>query len=291
MQQLQQITTKDFFSRTSVKDKFTELLGSRAPQFITSVLQAVASNEQLSKADPSTIYHAAATAATMDLPINSNLGFAYIVPYGGKNGVQAQFQIGYKGFIQLAQRSGQFSELDARPVYEGQYIEDDSLRGYHFKWLSKTSNIVIGYMAYFKLINGFNAILYMDNEELKRHGLKYSQTFKKGFGKWKEDFEGMARKTVIKLLLSRYAPLSIELQKAVITDQSIITDSESNTVEYVDASHETLDSSDVAEQKEIERILQFIQEATSIEKLDGINEFVPEELKELYMSKYNELKN
>lgn len=104
------LTAKALFNSEQVQKKFNELLGKRASAFITSVLQVITNNDLLSKADPMSIYHAATVAATLDLPINQNLGFAYIVPYNSKNGCQAQFQMGYKGFIQLAQRSGQFKK-------------------------------------------------------------------------------------------------------------------------------------------------------------------------------------
>ena len=122
------LTTKSLFARDDVKAKFQEMLGKRATSFITSVLQIVASNDLLAKADPTSVYQSAAVAATLDLPLNNNLGFAYIVPYNqkqkdGSYKTVAQFQLGYKGFIQLAQRSGQFKTISATPVYEGQLIE------------------------------------------------------------------------------------------------------------------------------------------------------------------------
>src|SRR6478752_1459930 len=106
MEQTQQLTTKSLFERPDVKTKFQEILGKRSSSFITSVLQIVASNDLLKKAEPNSIYHSAAVAATLDLPLNNNLGFAYIIPFNDtkNNKVIAQFQIGYKGFIQLAQR-------------------------------------------------------------------------------------------------------------------------------------------------------------------------------------------
>lgn len=237
-EQKKMITTRDMFARDDVKAKFNELLGKRASAFITSVLQAVASNEMLKNADPNSVYQAAAVAATLDLPINNNLGFAYIVPFkDGKQGgkVVAQFQMGYKGFIQLAQRSGQFKSIDCKPVYEGQMVEDDTFLGFHFEWGKKKSDTVIGYAANFTLLNGFEKTLFMSREDLDKHGRKYSQTFKRGFGLWKDEFDSMAMKTVTKLLLSKYAPLSIEMQKAVVTDQAVVKDAETDTVEYTDA--------------------------------------------------------
>jgi recombination protein RecT len=234
------LTTKALFSQDNVKAKFEELLGKKASGFMTSVLQVVASNQLLAKADPPSVYHAAAVAATLDLPINNNLGFAYIVPYNDKRQGKcvAQFQMGYKGFIQLAQRSGQFLTISAAKVYKGQLISEDPLKGFEFDWTKKESDEVIGYAAYFKLLNGFEKTLYMTSAELNAHGTKFSQTFKKGYGLWKDDFDSMALKTVTKLLLSKYAPLSIEMQKAVTTDQSVIKNSETDDVEYIDVTED-----------------------------------------------------
>jgi recombination protein RecT len=230
---------KAFFGQDLIKEKFTEMLGRKAPAFITSVLQIAMSNKLLANADPMSVFNAAATAATLDLPINSNLGFAYIIPYKtkGDNGQYvdvAQFQLGYKGFIQLAQRSGQFKTISSTPIYEGQLVEQNPLMGYMFDFTKKQSEVVIGYAAYFELLNGFQKTLYMTKAEIERHGTKYSKTFAKGYGLWKDDFDAMASKTVLKLLLSKFAPLSVDMQRAVISDQSVIKDYDTIDVEYVD---------------------------------------------------------
>lgn len=286
-------STKDFFSRMDVKAKFEEMMGKRATQFITSVLQIVSSNALLKDAEPSSIYNAAATAATLDLPLNNNLGFAYIVPYktkvdGGWVNV-AQFQMGYKGFIQLAQRSGQFKTISCSAIYEGQIVSENPLAGYEFDFKVKGDK-VIGYAAYFRLLNGYEATLYMTSEELTKHGARFSHTFKKGFGLWKDDFDGMAKKTVLKLLLSKFAPLSVEMQKAVFTDQAIINDVDANNVTYPD--NEQFQTAEVvSEDKEYDRIESFIKTAT-IEQLESE---LTNEMKALHLDSYenriDDLKN
>lgn len=238
------MTVKSLFAKDEVKTKFQEMMGKRAAAFITSVLQITSQNEMLSNADPVSIYQSAAVAATLDLPLNNNLGFAYIVPYNSKQKdgswkVVAQFQIGAKGFKQLALRSGQFVTINDTDVREGELKHYDRLTGeIEFEWIQdvkeRLSRSIIGYASYFKLLNGFEKTYYMTVDELKEHGLKFSQTFKKGFGLWKDDFDGMARKTVIKLNLSKNAPLSVEMQKAVVADQAIVNDAETEDVEYVD---------------------------------------------------------
>lgn len=227
---------KDFFAKPMVQEKLKELVGKNAPAFATSVLQIVNSNSMLVNADPQTIFSAACMAATLNLPINNNLGFAYIVPFKNnkENKIEAQFQLGYKGYIQLAQRSGQFSRIAATPVYNGQLISENPLLGYEFDWSVKPSGEPIGYVAFFKLINGFTAELYMSKEEVMKHANKYSQTAKKGYGVWKDQFEAMALKTVLKLLLSKQAPLSIDMQKAQMADQAIIRDVDKDEFDYID---------------------------------------------------------
>jgi recombination protein RecT len=237
-------TAKELFSQDNVKGKFQELLGKKAQGFITSVLQIVASNSMLVNADPYSVYNAAALAATLDLPLNNNLGFAYIVPY--KN--LAQFQLGYRGFIQLAQRTGLFQTIAACPIYEGQIVEANPLTGYKFDFTKRDSDKIIGYAGFFKLLNGFEKTLYMTKEELNKHGKAYSQTYKKGMGLWETNFDAMATKTVIKLLLSKFAPLSIEMQRAVITDQAVINDVDTDDVTYVDNDLRSLEEAPTVEE-------------------------------------------
>ena len=256
---------KAYVSDSKIRQKFEEVLGKKTQGFLASVMQ-VANQPQLKNAVPATVINAAMMAATLDLPINNNLGFAYIVPYStdvkdangkkvplldangnqvkkyynGKEFLQyqktteAQFQLGYKGFVQLAQRSGQFSRIAATPVYEGQLVSANPLLGYEFDWTVPNSGIPIGYVAFFKLLNGFTAELYMTKSEIDKHANKYSQSFKSGYGVWKDNFEAMALKTVTKLLLSKQAPLSIEMQTAQLADQAIVRDVDNQDFDYID---------------------------------------------------------
>jgi len=266
---------RDLFSRPDVTNKFREILGKRSTQFVTSVLQIVAQSDLLAGADPMSIYNAAMTAATLDLPINQNLGFAYILPYRTKDkGQLAQFQLGYKGFIQLAQRSGQFRTISATPIYEGQIASENPLTGYVFDFTLPRKGKIVGYAAYFQLINGFEKTLYMTVDELNAHGKKYSQTFKKGYGLWDTDFDAMATKTVIKLLLSKYAPLSVEMQRAIVSDQAVINDYETEEVSYVDNTPDKVDHS-------AQLIGDLIAKATTAEDLEALQEQIIEQGGEL----------
>lgn len=237
-------TAKDLFAREDVKAKFQELMGKRATSFITSVLQIVSSNALLAKADPNSIYQAAALAATLDLPLNNSLGFAYIIPFNQKykdtsgqwaSKQVAQFQIGYKGFIQLALRSGQFKTIAASEIYEGQIVKNDPLTGFEFDFSKRDSDKVIGYASYFELLNGFQKTLYMTVDQIRSHGQQYSQNFSNDKSLWKTKFDSMATKTVLKLLISKYAPMSVEMQKAVIADQAVIQDADTIETTYVDS--------------------------------------------------------
>lgn len=229
-----------FFKSPNVQKKITELVDKNAASFTTSVLQIVNSNALLRNAEPKSILNAACMAATLNLPLQNGLGFAYIVPFKNSQTktTEAQFQIGYKGFIQLAQRSGQFKRLVAVPVYKNQLIKKDFINGFEFDWEQEPAKdeTPIGYYAYFRLVNDFSAELYMSYSEIQQHASKYSKSYDNKFGVWKNNFDSMALKTVIKLLLSKQAPLSIEMQKAVLSDQSVIQDD--GSFEYIDNSQQ-----------------------------------------------------
>lgn len=226
-----QLTVKRIFERDSVKQKIVEMLGTKATGFITSVLQVSSNNALLAKADPKTVYNAAMMAAALDLPINQNLGFAWIVPYKG----QAQFQMGWKGYVQLAQRTGQYLKINVTPVYENQFETWNSLtEELKADFSIHGSGKIVGYAAYFKLINGFEKTVYWSHEKVFEHAKRFSQSFNQSFSPWKSDFDAMAMKTVLKHTLSKWGILSIEMQKANISDQAVVNDYETQDVDYVD---------------------------------------------------------
>ena len=226
---------KTLLGRDEVKNRFQEIMGKKAPGFISSILSLTNGNAQLQKAEPHSILNAAVVAATLDLPINPNLGFAAIVPY--KN--TAQFQLQYKGLVQLAMRSGQYKTINVSEVYEGEIKNVNRFTG-DYEFGERTSDMVVGYMAYFKLVNGVEKYSYMTVDEIKEHAARYSKTYQRGDGVWKDNFDAMAKKTVLKLLLSKFGILSIEMQRAQTFDQSSIksdltvTDVDDAEIEYVD---------------------------------------------------------
>ena len=216
-------TIQSLVNSPAVMSKISKCLGTekKAAAFASSVISIATGSPQLRGCNPTTILGAAMVAATLDLPIVPTLGMAYIVPY--KN--QCQFQIGYKGLIELAERSGVFKNIIDEAVYEGQLVRKNKFTGeYVFDEDAKKSDNIIGYMARFDLTNGFSKTIYWSKEEVEAHAKRFSQAYGKGYSTpWKTDFDAMARKTVLKSLFAKYAPKSISyaLQTAITFDQSV----------------------------------------------------------------------
>ena len=200
-------TIENWVENENIKKKFQEVLDKGAGAFVTSLLSLVKSSPQLTAADPKTVIGAAMTAATLKLPINPNLGFAYIIPYGK----EAQFQMGWKGYVQLAMRTGQYKTINAAVVYEGQIKDIDFITGEIVRG-KKISDKVVGYVAYFELINGFSKTVYMSSEDMLRHAQTFSKSFSRSSSVWKTNFDAMGLKTVIKQLISKYGIMSIDMQ-------------------------------------------------------------------------------
>ena len=265
----------------SVTAKFQEMLGKRAPQFMTSITSVVQNNALLQKADVNSIIMGAAVAASMDLPLNPNLGYAALVPFNSKDGCFAQVQIMIKGWTELFLRSGQCQAIVCETVYEGQLVKKNKFTGeYIFDEDAKKSDKIIGFMAYFKLTNGFEKYDYMTVEEVKAHAQKFSQTYRKGGGIWREHFEAMGQKTVLKRLLTKYAPKSLEMQQMAIFDQSIVKGNIENlndaVAEYADnpkatnaqapTDYQEVDEQEVEEVKVVEpaKVEEAVEEKTPV---------------------------
>lgn len=235
------LTIKDYMSAPAVQTKMKEMFTDKRLMdgFMQSVIAIAGSDELLAVAEPRSVFNACLTAASLNLPINKNLGFAHIIGYkNNKKGiVEAQFQLGARGFKELAQRSGQYQIINQGDVREGELAGRDRLTGeLKFNWEEddeKRAKLnVIGYFSYFRLNNGFSSTFYMSLKEVKEHGKHYSQSFKKGFGPWVDNFEAMALKTVSKLNISKNGPLSVDLQKAVQSDQAVVR--EDGRYDYID---------------------------------------------------------
>lgn len=258
---------KNMLAMENIKTRFMRVLGSKSEQFIASIINVVSASPQLKKCDPNSIIAAALIAATYDLPIDSNLGFSAIVPYNESvYNVQtkqwdkvprAQFQIMYKGFIQLAIRSGYYKRMNYAVVYEDElrsynpitgeieFVDDFSKCTLREKGVEET---VAGYYARFELTTGYVQELFMSRKAVDNHARKYSQAYRndlnegKKRSKWTTDFEAMALKTVIKLLLSKWGILSVDMQRAIQDDQK--TYDEDGNGSYGDNKPDVIDAED-----------------------------------------------
>ena len=227
-----------------------DILKERKGSFVNNVTALVANDVNLQECAPATIVFAALKATALNLPLDKSLGMAFVIPYkNNKTGVSAaQFQLGYKGVKQLALRSGQFKIIpNATEIKEGELVSRNRLSGECvFKFIEddkeRAKAKTIGYASYFLLLNGAESTFYMSIEEMEQHALRYSQTYRskdsrtKNASKWTTDFDDMAKKTVIKLNLSRNAPLSVEMQDAIKADPSI--QFEEGKYEYLDNSED-----------------------------------------------------
>lgn len=219
--QVQPQTLSALIKSPAVKERFAEVLKTKGDSFLASVLTTVNNSALLQKAEPTTILSAAMVAASLELPIVPSLGFAALVPFrDGKTGIcTCQFQIMARGLIQLALRTGQYRKIEVEAVHTGEIKSRNRFTG-DIEFGEAVDNTVIGYLGFFELCNGFRKFLYMTNEEISEHAQKYSQTAKRGFGLWVDNYDAMARKTVLKLLLAKWGPLSVEMQTALLRDQT-----------------------------------------------------------------------
>lgn len=223
------------------QDYLTSVLGKNKGAFVNNLTALVSNNKMLQQCEPATLMFAALKSTALNLPLDQNLGFAYVIPYRNtrENVTEAQWQIGYKGITQLAIRSGQFITINVTDVREGELKARDRRTGHiQFEWIAddkeREKAKVIGYLGYFKLVNGYEKESYWSIEELEKHGTTYSQTYRTGRGVWKDNFDSMAKKTVIKLMLNKGdAPMSVEMQQAIQYDQSVILDADGNA-RYID---------------------------------------------------------
>ena len=209
---------KAIISQPTVQTQFQNALGKHSDLFVASLVDVF--SDGLMDCDPGTVIQQALKAAVLKLPISKSLGFAYLVPYKNKGKKEAQFQIGYKGLIQLAMRSGQVLNINAGAVYEGEYKSFDKLTGMVDLTGEATSNKVVGYFAYMELINGFKKVSYWTADQVTAHGKKYSKSFNYSSSAWKTDFDSMAIKTVLRFLLGKYAPMSIDFLNSLSMDSS-----------------------------------------------------------------------
>ena len=211
----------------AIKKMVSDTCGRSAGQFTASVLDLYTSEKLLQKCEPRQVFMECLKAATLNLPINKQLGFAYIVPYGST----ATMIIGYKGLVQLSMRTGYYRYINAGVVYEGEYVSSDKLSGSVDLSGERTGDGVVGFFAYFKLLNGYEKTLYWTVDKLKAHARKFSKSYQQNANIWREHFEEMAVKTVLRNLLTKWAPMTIELATTIQQDELVEDSSVDEVVE------------------------------------------------------------
>ena len=244
-----QLQTKPKFSLAIQSEGYKKLINNtlgdpdKAKRFIASISSAVATNTQLQKCDAGSILSGALLGEALNLSPSPQLGQYYLVPYGD----QAQFQLGYKGYIQLAIRSGQYKDIDVIEIREAEYKGRNKLTGkQEFEFIEdddeRESKEIIGYLAYFEYLNGFYKNIYWTKLKMQSHAKEYSKAYAKDLEKgtnysfWAKDFDDMAKKTVLRQLISKWGIMSTEMQEAVQKDMAVIK--ENGSYDYIDNKEE-----------------------------------------------------
>lgn len=198
----------------SVMEQFKNALQDGAQLFTASLIDIYTNDKNLQECTPGSVIMEALKAATLRLPINKNLQFAYIIAYKGK----PEFQLGYRGLVQLAIRTGQYKYLNAGIIYEGQSYESDYLTGSVKITGFPTSENPIAYFAHLELLNGFTKTLCWSKEKVDAHAKRYSKSYRLPSSPWQTNFDGMATKTMLRNLLGKYGILSVEMIGAMASD-------------------------------------------------------------------------
>ena len=240
--EVKQQSIATFLATDSVKENVAKIVGEKDTQrFISSLVSAVQTNPSLAECTNKSLLNAALLGQSLNLPQSPQLANFYFVPFKNtKAGVtEATFQLGWRGYMALAMRSGQYKKIHVTDIREGELkaynpIEDE----YEFSPITdmqeRLKKPVIGYYAYFVLVNGFKKTLYWSREQMDEHAKKYSQSYRKGWDSslWKSDFDKMAYKTMLRQLISKYGPMSVDMERAYVGDQSVIGDN--GNVDYID---------------------------------------------------------
>lgn len=229
-----------FLTKDKVKAQIDDVVGKMNSQrFVSAVVSAVNNNPTLQDCTNQSIFSAALLGEALNLSPSPQLGHYYMVPFNSKDGKVAQFQLGYKGYIQLALRSGQYRKLNVIAIKAGELIRFDPLNeDIEVNLIAdedeREEAETAGYYAMFEYMNGFRKAIYWSKAKMERHALKYSQGYraKKGYTFWEKDFDGMAFKTMLRQLISKWGIMSIEMVTAMDSDMAVIR--EDGTKDYVD---------------------------------------------------------
>ncbi|MCL0330655.1 recombinase RecT [Apilactobacillus xinyiensis] len=227
MNKLAKVPMKTLVKQEKIQEMVKSTLKDKADQFLTSLVSIVNSNQTLQDVDQVSVIQSAMIAASLNLPINQNLGFMWLVPYNHKDKQTnewvktAQAQIGYKGYIQLAIRTGQYKALNAIAVHEGELSMWNPLtEESDYNPLNKQSDTVVGYMGYFELTSGFKKTVYWSKSQMETHKKKYSKNYDRPKSTWNTDYDAMAIKTVLRNLLSKWGIMTTELETALVNDEA-----------------------------------------------------------------------
>lgn len=226
-----------YVSSEKIKSGIQNVLGQDSQRFMSSIITAVTNNPKLQECTNQSIVSGALLGESLKLSPSPQLGHFYLVPFNDNdnNCKVAQFQLGYKGYIQLAIRSGQYKDIDVIEIREGEYLGRDKSTGKHvFEFIEnedvRETKKIIGYMAYFEYLNGFYKNIYWSKTKMENHAKKYSKAYasdikkKTSYSFWTTDFDGMAFKTVLRQLISKWGIMSIEIQRAFENDMATIED-------------------------------------------------------------------
>lgn len=210
---------KNLVNSASLKERVQQTLQENPGTFLASVLELYSSDSALSQCDPNKVMAEAMKAASLRLPVNKALGFVYILPYRVKGVMTPTFILGYRGMIQLAQRTGLYRSINADCVFEGETPIFNRVTGSLEITGTATSDKAIGYFAYFELLNGFKKAVYWNRDRVMQHGNRYSKAYTMPASPWQTDFDAMACKTVLRQLLSKYGIMTVDFANAMAQDQ------------------------------------------------------------------------
>lgn len=211
---------RGILDNAATKKLLQDSLKENAGAFSASIIDLFNSDKTLQMCDPRQVFAECLKAVSLKLPISKQLGFAYVIPYK-KDGISIpQFQIGYKGMIQLCMRTGAYKHINADVVYEGEFVSSDKLTGEIDLSGTKISDKIVGYFAYIETVNGFKKAVYWSKEKVMEHAKKFSKSYNSSNSVWKSNFDAMAIKTVLRNLLSKYGVMSVEMANALEAESS-----------------------------------------------------------------------
>ena len=250
-----------FINQGAIQNRIAKTIGSeRGQRFITAIVSAVNNNSSLAECTNYSIYSGALLGESLNLSPSPQLGHYYLIPFKDKEkGKVAQFQLGYKGYLQLAIRSGYYKKINVLDIKEGELIKYNPLDEEIEVNLidneeKREKTTTIGYYAMFEYTNGFKKTLYWSKNKMVEHAKKYSQGYRADLNKgtsytfWSKDFDGMAFKTMLRQLISKWGIMSIEMQNAVEKDMGVIN--EDGTIDYVDNKQQYDEQEEIIEQND-----------------------------------------